>query len=90
MSKELMNKTDIDRALTRMAHEIIEKNKGTDKLCLIGIQRGGAHLAKRLAAKITQIEKKEYPGRLSRYRLLQGRSDHQKKSAHRQENRNSV
>ena len=61
MSKELMNKTDIDRALTRMAHEIIEKNKGTDKLCLIGIQRGGAHLAKRLAAKITQIEKKEIP-----------------------------
>jgi len=61
MSKELMNKTDIDRALTRMAHEVIEKNKGTDKLCLIGIQRGGAHLAKRLAAKITHIEKKEIP-----------------------------
>jgi len=61
MSKELMNKTDIDRALTRMAHEVIEKNKGTDKLCPIGIQRGGAHLAKRLAAKITQIEKKEIP-----------------------------
>ena len=61
MSKELMNKTDIDRALTRMAHEIIEKNKGTDRLCLIGIQRGGAHLAKRLAAKIMQIEKKEIP-----------------------------
>jgi pyrimidine operon attenuation protein/uracil phosphoribosyltransferase len=61
MSKELMNKTDIDRALTRMAHEIIEKNKGTDKLCLIGIQRGGVHLAKRLAAKITLIEKKNIP-----------------------------
>jgi pyrimidine operon attenuation protein / uracil phosphoribosyltransferase len=61
MSKELMNKTDIDRALTRMAHEVIEKNKGTDKLCLIGIQRGGAHLAKRLAAKIAHIEKKEIP-----------------------------
>jgi pyrimidine operon attenuation protein / uracil phosphoribosyltransferase len=61
MSKELMNKTDIDRALTRMAHEIIEKNKGTDKLCLIGIQRGGAHLAKRLAGKIREIEKKEIP-----------------------------
>jgi pyrimidine operon attenuation protein/uracil phosphoribosyltransferase len=61
MSKELMNKTDIDRALTRMAHEIIEKNKGTDKLCLIGIQRGGVHLAKRLAGKITLIEKKKIP-----------------------------
>jgi pyrimidine operon attenuation protein/uracil phosphoribosyltransferase len=59
MAKELMNKTDIDRALTRMAHEIIERNKGTEKLCLVGIQRGGVHLAKRIAAKITQIETKE-------------------------------
>lgn len=59
MPKELMNKKDIDRALMRMAHEIIEKNKGIEKLCLVGIQRGGVHLAKRLASKIQQIEKKE-------------------------------
>ncbi len=56
-----MNKKDIDRALTRMAHEIIEKNKGTSKLCLVGIQRGGVYLAQRLAAKIKEIEKKEIP-----------------------------
>jgi pyrimidine operon attenuation protein / uracil phosphoribosyltransferase len=61
MSKELMNKKDIDRALTRMAHEIIEKNKGIGKLCLVGIQRGGVYLAQRLAAKIKEIEKKEIP-----------------------------
>lgn len=61
MTKELMNKNDIDRALIRMAHEIIEKNKGTGKLCLVGIQRGGAHLAKRLASKIKLIEKKDIP-----------------------------
>lgn len=61
MSKELMNKKDMDRALTRMAHEIIEKNKGIEKLCLVGIQRGGVYLAKRLAIKIKQIEKKEIP-----------------------------
>lgn len=61
MPKELFNKKDIDRALTRMAHEIIEKNKGTDRLCLVGIQRGGVHLAKRLASKIKAIEKKEIP-----------------------------
>jgi pyrimidine operon attenuation protein / uracil phosphoribosyltransferase len=61
MHKELMNKKDIDRALTRMAHEIIEKNKGIKKLCLVGIQRGGVYLAERLAAKIRQIEKKEIP-----------------------------
>lgn len=61
MHKELMNKKDIDRALTRMAHEIIERNKGIKKLCLVGIQRGGVYLAERLAAKIRQIEKKEIP-----------------------------
>jgi pyrimidine operon attenuation protein/uracil phosphoribosyltransferase len=61
MSKELMNKKDLERALTRMAHEIIEKNKGISGLCLIGIQRGGVYLARRLAAKIRDIEKKEIP-----------------------------
>jgi pyrimidine operon attenuation protein/uracil phosphoribosyltransferase len=61
MSKELLNKKDVDRALTRMAHEIIERNKGTGRLCLVGIQRGGVYLARRLAVKINQIEKKEIP-----------------------------
>jgi pyrimidine operon attenuation protein/uracil phosphoribosyltransferase len=61
MSKELLNKEDVDRALTRMAHEIIERNKGTSKLCLVGIQRGGVYLAGRLAVKIRQIENKEIP-----------------------------
>ena len=61
MPKELMNKKDIDRAVTRMAHEILEKNKGMERLCLVGIQRGGVFLAQRLAAKIKQIEKKEIP-----------------------------
>jgi pyrimidine operon attenuation protein/uracil phosphoribosyltransferase len=61
MSKELMSKKDIDRALTRMAHEIIEKNKGIRELCLVGIQRGGIYLAQRLASKIKEIEKKEIP-----------------------------
>ncbi|MFA6053762.1 MAG: bifunctional pyr operon transcriptional regulator/uracil phosphoribosyltransferase PyrR [Thermodesulfovibrionales bacterium] len=59
MPKELMNKKNIDRAITRMAHEILEKNKGMEKLCLVGIQRGGVLLAQRLAAKIKQIEKKD-------------------------------
>jgi len=61
MPIELLNRKDIDRALTRMAHEIIEKNKGIDRLCLVGIQRGGVHLAKRIASKIKEIEKKEIP-----------------------------
>ena len=61
MTKELMNNKDIDRAITRMAHEIIEKNKGIEGLCLVGIQRGGVYLARRLAEKINRIEKKEIP-----------------------------
>lgn len=56
MIKELLNKKDIGRILSRIAHEIIEKNKGTENLCLVGIQRGGVHLAKRLAVKIKDIE----------------------------------
>ncbi len=61
MTKELLNKKDIDRVLSRIAHEIIEKNKGTESICLVGIQRGGVHLAKRLAAKIEAIEQVEMP-----------------------------
>jgi len=61
MPKELLDKKDMDRILARMAHEILEKNKGTKELCLVGIQRGGVHLAKRLAGKIKEIEGKEIP-----------------------------
>lgn len=61
MSKELLGKKDIERSITRMAHEIIEKNKGVKSLCLVGIQRGGVHIAKRLAAKLREIEDKKIP-----------------------------
>lgn len=56
MAKELLNNKDIDRILSRIAHEIIEKNKGAENLCLVGIQRGGVHLARRLALKIRAID----------------------------------
>ena len=52
----ILDKAGIDRALTRIAHEILEKNKGPKDLVLVGIQRGGVHLARRLAAKIKEIE----------------------------------
>ena len=61
MTKELLNKKDIERILSRIAHEIIEKNKGTEGLCLVGIQRGGVHLAVRLSSKIRDIEHEEIP-----------------------------
>ena len=57
----ILDKAGIDRALTRIAHEILEKNKGAKDLILVGIQRGGVHLAKRLAARIKEIEGVEPP-----------------------------
>jgi pyrimidine operon attenuation protein/uracil phosphoribosyltransferase len=61
MSKKLLDKKDIERAITRMSHEIIEKNKGVKSLCLVGIQRGGVHIARRLAVKLKDIEGKNVP-----------------------------
>ncbi|MGI6327243.1 MAG: bifunctional pyr operon transcriptional regulator/uracil phosphoribosyltransferase PyrR [Saccharofermentanales bacterium] len=52
----LMDAMMMDRALTRIAHEIVERNKGIDKLYLVGIQRRGVPLAKRIADKIAAIE----------------------------------
>ncbi len=54
--KELLNEKDIHRILLRISHEIVEKNKGTEDLCLVGIQRGGVYLARRLAENISAIE----------------------------------
>ncbi|MCE5312776.1 MAG: bifunctional pyr operon transcriptional regulator/uracil phosphoribosyltransferase PyrR [Nitrospiraceae bacterium] len=56
MRKELLSKKDIDRAVSRIAHEIIEKNRGLENICLVGIQSGGVHLAKRIASKIKEVE----------------------------------
>jgi len=61
MSKELLDKEDIERAITRMAHEIIEKNKGINSICLVGIQRGGVYIANRLSAKLKEIEGSDLP-----------------------------
>jgi pyrimidine operon attenuation protein/uracil phosphoribosyltransferase len=52
---------DMDRALTRIAHEILERNKGVEDLVLVGIKSRGEVLAERLAAKIKGIEGTEVP-----------------------------
>ncbi|MBI4681300.1 MAG: bifunctional pyr operon transcriptional regulator/uracil phosphoribosyltransferase PyrR [Nitrospirae bacterium] len=56
MSKEILDSKDIKRVIRRIAHEIIEKNKGIENLCLVGIQIGGVILAQRLASQIELIE----------------------------------
>lgn len=48
----IMDESAVKRTLVRMAHEVVEKNAGCDTLCLLGIQRRGVPLAKRLAENI--------------------------------------
>jgi pyrimidine operon attenuation protein/uracil phosphoribosyltransferase len=52
----VMDADDLRRAITRIAHEILERNSGTDNLGIIGIQTRGAHLARRIAEAIGSIE----------------------------------
>ena len=54
--KVLMSRVDIERALTRVAHEIIERNNGAESLVLVGMQTRGVPLAGRLAAKMYDFE----------------------------------
>lgn len=61
MKKVLFDSKDIERTLIRIAHSIIEKNRDTEKLCLVGIQRGGVYLANRLAKIIREIDGKDVP-----------------------------
>ena len=57
----ILDADGIRRALTRIAHEIIERNKGVDNLALIGIRRRGVPLAERLAERIMDIEGRQVP-----------------------------
>ena len=52
----VLDKATLGRAITRIAHEILERNKGGDNLVLVGIKTRGVPLAKRLQSKIKQIE----------------------------------
>jgi pyrimidine operon attenuation protein/uracil phosphoribosyltransferase len=53
---QIIDAEGIRRALTRIAHEILERNKGTRDLVLIGIRRRGVPLAQRIAGRIKEIE----------------------------------
>ena len=58
---KIMDKDALNRSLIRIAHEILEKKKGVQDLCIIGIRNRGAYLAKRLAGCIERIENKKAP-----------------------------
>ena len=61
IKSEIMNEADIKRALTRMAHEILEKNHGGEDLVLLGVRTRGVFVAERLAAVIEQVENVKVP-----------------------------
>jgi len=56
---KILDREGISRSIMRIAHEIVEKNKGIENLCLIGIRNRGVYLAQRLAACIKGIEGKD-------------------------------
>ncbi len=61
LKAQLMSASEIERTLVRLAHQVIEKNNGTENLVLVGIKRRGVPLAQRLARIIERIENKPVP-----------------------------
>lgn len=55
----ILDEQAVSRAIVRISFEIVERNKGAEDLCIVGIMGGGVSLAKRIAAKISEIEKRE-------------------------------
>ncbi len=58
---QVMDADRMSRALTRIAHEILERNRGTSELALVGIRRRGVPLARRIAAALHQINGDDVP-----------------------------
>ena len=58
---QLLSGREIERSLTRLAHEIVERNNGASDLVVVGVHRRGAPLAVRLATKISEVEQVKVP-----------------------------
>lgn len=58
---QIMDKAAMERGITRISHEILERNKGTDDLIIVGIYRRGIPLASKIAKKIMEIEHERVP-----------------------------
>ena len=58
---EVMNASDLRRAITRIAHEIVERNHGLDDVALVGLQTGGVPLTGRIAGALAEIEGVQVP-----------------------------
>jgi pyrimidine operon attenuation protein/uracil phosphoribosyltransferase len=60
-ARSVLEAAEISRALSRIAHEVLERNKGAGGLLLLGIPTRGVHLARRLARRLAEIEGTEVP-----------------------------
>ena len=58
---QLMDEAALSRALMRISHEIVEKNKGAENLVLVGIRRRGGPIAERIRDNIRRIEERDVP-----------------------------
>jgi pyrimidine operon attenuation protein/uracil phosphoribosyltransferase len=56
VSNEVMSADDVRRAITRIAHEILERHRGGDRLAIVGLQRGGTWLADEIVSVLNHIE----------------------------------
>ncbi|MBI5748892.1 MAG: bifunctional pyr operon transcriptional regulator/uracil phosphoribosyltransferase PyrR [Nitrospinae bacterium] len=61
MNTRVMNADEINRAITRIAHEVLEKNRGAHDIIIVGIRTRGVFIADRLAVKIKEIEGEAIP-----------------------------
>ncbi len=61
MKKTILNSPEISRIITRISHEILERNKGSKDIALIGIRTGGVFLANRIFQKIQEIDSISVP-----------------------------
>jgi len=59
--RQIMNQEGVRRALARVAHEILERNRGAEDLIIVGIHTRGVHLARRIAANLAEFEGIEVP-----------------------------
>ncbi len=60
-SSQVMDANDLRRAITRIAHEVVERNHGLEQVALVGLQTGGVPLAHRLAESLARIEGTDVP-----------------------------
>ena len=61
LKAQILDEAGLQRALMRISHEIVERNKGAESVVLVGIRRRGEPIARRIAANIRRIEGREVP-----------------------------